>query len=333
MAPITFAAPALDIKLTGQNYREWAFSFKMLLHSAGAGLVSHLTDSPPDASDKDAKAWRDVDDRVMAILAMNVDPTIRYCLEDLSTAKEMWDFLKERYQQSSYALRYSTLKQLHHLQQQDLSIEDYLAAFMKLSSQLVSMVPKPNSACKECGVRDKYEQQNKIFHFMMGLRSTFEPIRAQIFGRSSLPTMAEALSAVLAEETRLHTIDDAPLVPQHSVLVAPPQYVVMDSSLVSKEKPKEKPKCKHCGGKTHTEERCFQKYPHLLKEFKAKRAASHKGTTTTVSPATPSPLPPSTTTAASQFTPVGAYMSGGSIASALVSGSSNPSSSWYWPSP
>ena len=125
----------------------------------------------------------------------------------------------------------------------------YHATFMKLSSQLDLMVPKPNSACKECGVRDKYEQQNKIFHFMMGLRSTFEPIRAQILGRSSLPTMAEALSAVLAEETRLHTIDDAPLVPQHSVLVAPPQYVVMDSSLVSKEKPKEKPKCKHCGGK------------------------------------------------------------------------------------
>jgi hypothetical protein len=115
----------------------------------------HILQIPPDASDKDAKAWRAVDDRVMAILAMNVDRTIRYYLEDLSTAKEMWDFLKERYQQSSYALCYSTLKQLHHLQQQDLSVEDYHAAFMKLSSQLDSMVPKPNSACKECGVRDK----------------------------------------------------------------------------------------------------------------------------------------------------------------------------------
>jgi hypothetical protein len=94
-----------------------------------------------------------------------------------------------------------------------------------------------------------------------------EPIRAQILVRSGLPTMAEALSAVLAEETRLRTIYAAPLVPQHSVLVAPPQYVVMDSSLVSKEKPKEKPK-KHCGGKTRTEERCFQKYPHLLKELR-----------------------------------------------------------------
>jgi len=58
MAPITFAAPALDINLTRQNYREWANSFRMLLRSAGAVLASHLTDSPPVASDKDAKAWR-----------------------------------------------------------------------------------------------------------------------------------------------------------------------------------------------------------------------------------------------------------------------------------
>ncbi|KAJ1267443.1 hypothetical protein BS78_07G056200 [Paspalum vaginatum] len=161
----------------------------------------------------------------------------------------------------------------------------------------------------------------------MGLRSEFEPIRAQLLGRPTLPTMAEALSAVIAEETRLRTIAAPDSVSQHSVLAASPQYAAMDSSFVSKEKPK----CKHCGSKTHPEERCFKKYPHLLKEFRAKRASSQKGTAA----AAPPIMPPSTTsTAAPQSpTPVGAYMSGGSIASASVSGSSNPSSSWYWPSP
>jgi len=211
MPPITFAAPVLDIKLSGQNYREWAYSFKMLLRGLPTtdDLASHLTDPPPNATDPEAKDWRFADDRIMAIMAMSVDPTIRFCLEDLTTAKEMWDFLKERYQQSSSALRYSTLKQLHHLQQQDMSVE-YHAAFIKLSSQLDSMVPKSNPACKDCVARDKYEQQNKMFHFVMGLRSEFEPIRAQLLGRSTLPTMAEAPSAVIAEETRLRTID-APL--------------------------------------------------------------------------------------------------------------------------
>jgi hypothetical protein len=31
LAPISFGAPALGIKLNGQNYREWPFSLKMLL--------------------------------------------------------------------------------------------------------------------------------------------------------------------------------------------------------------------------------------------------------------------------------------------------------------
>jgi hypothetical protein len=126
--------------------------------------------------------------------------------------------------------------------------------------------------------------------------------------------MAEALSAVLAEETRLRTMAAVSPVPQHSIL-ATPQNIMMDGSFVSREKSKEKPKCKHCGGKTHTEERCFQKYPHLLKEFKAKRAASQKGTTT-VSPS-------ATLVAPQSSTPVGAYMSGGSSASS-VSGTSIP---------
>lgn len=142
MAPITLSAPMLDIILTGQNYQEWAYSFKMLLRSAG--LASHLTDSPPNDTEKDAKDWTNADDRVMGTLALSVDPTIRFSLEDLNTAKEMWDFLKERYQQSSSALHYSTLRQLHHLQQQDMSVEEYYAVFIKLSSQLDSMVPKPN---------------------------------------------------------------------------------------------------------------------------------------------------------------------------------------------
>ena len=78
------------------------------------------------------------------------------------------------------------------------------------------MVPKSNPACKDCVARDKYEQQNKMFHFVMGLRSEFEPIRAQLLGHSTLPIMAEALSAVIAEETRLRTIDAPSFVPQHS---------------------------------------------------------------------------------------------------------------------
>ena len=37
-----------------------------------------------------------------------------------------------------------------------------------------------------------------MFDFVMGLRSEFEPLRAQLLGRPILPTMSEALSALIA---------------------------------------------------------------------------------------------------------------------------------------
>jgi hypothetical protein len=97
-------------------------------------------------------------------------------LEDYSTAKEMWDHLKARYQQSSSALRYSIHQNFHYLQQQqDMSVEEYYIVFTKLSSQLASMVPKPkpSSLCKHCAIswtsRDKYDLENTMFDFVMGL--------------------------------------------------------------------------------------------------------------------------------------------------------------------
>jgi hypothetical protein len=113
----SFGLPPLDVKLNGQNYREWVFSLKMLLQACGC--ASHLTEDPPatstDASDKAVKTWCLDDDRVMAAIGMNVELSIRSCLEDHSMAKEMWDHLKARYQQSSSALRYSIRQNLHYL--------------------------------------------------------------------------------------------------------------------------------------------------------------------------------------------------------------------------
>jgi hypothetical protein len=89
----------------------------MLMRSVG--FASHLTDDPPaataNADDKEVKAWRFTDDCVMAAICLNVDLSIRSCLEDHTTAKEMWDYLKGRYQQSISTLRYSIRQNLHYL--------------------------------------------------------------------------------------------------------------------------------------------------------------------------------------------------------------------------
>jgi hypothetical protein len=143
LAPISFGAPILDIKLNGQNYREWAFSLKMLMQVVGLAL--HLTDDPPDADDKDAKAWRLNDGHVMATICMSIDQDIRTCLEEHTTTKEMWAYLEGKYQQSSSALHYSIRQRLHHLQQQDMSVDEYHTTFTKLHSLIPWCLSPPLS--------------------------------------------------------------------------------------------------------------------------------------------------------------------------------------------
>ncbi|CAN6338436.1 unnamed protein product [Urochloa humidicola] len=259
IAPLSFGSPVLDVKLDGSNYREWAFSLKMLLRYGGS--ASHLTDAPPvatDANDKEVQAWRLADDRVMAIICMSTDLSIRSCLQDHKTAKEMWDYLQGRYQQSSSALRYSLRQNLHHLQQQDMSIEEHYIAFNKISSQIDSMIPKPSSVCTTCSpawtAREKHDQQDTMFDFVMGLRSDFEPIRVQVLGRPTLPTLSETL---MAEETRLKTLAANSMVSQqHSVLAVPPLSIEVDvAAAASSKKALLKTPCSHCGRTNHSDSR------------------------------------------------------------------------------
>ncbi|CAO2205566.1 unnamed protein product [Urochloa humidicola] len=305
---LSFGSPVLDVKLDGSNYREWAFSLKMLLKYGGS--ASHLTDGPPVATDsnaKDVQAWHLADDRVMAIICMSTDLSIRSCLEDHKTAKEMWTYLQSRYQQSSSALRYSLRQNLQHLQQQDMSIEEYYVAFNKLSSQIDSMVPKPPSLCTTCTpawtARETYDQQDTMFDFVMGLRSDFEPIRVQLLGRPTLPTLSETLSALMAEETRLKSLAAHSMVStQHSVLAVPPLPVEVEvAAATSSKKAPQKTPCSHCGRTNHPDSRCFQKYPHLLAEMRDKRAASRRRSNATPSSTLGPSLPFPASAAMPQF--------------------------------
>jgi hypothetical protein len=290
---LSHGSSILDVKLDGTNYREWAFSLKMLLKYGGS--ASHLTNAPPAAAstnDKEIKAWRLTDDRVMAIICMSTVLSIRSCLEDHKSAKEMWYYLQSRYQQSSSALRYSLRQNLQHLQQQNVSIEEYYAAFNKISSQIASMVPKSLSLCTTCTpawtARATYDAQYTMFDFVMGLRSDFEPIRVQLLGRPTLPTLSETLSTLMVEETRLKSLAANSMMPeQHSVLAVPPLPVEVDiAAATSSKKVSQKPPRSHCGKTTHPDNKCFKKFPHLLGELRDKCGASRKG-----SHAAPSPSP------------------------------------------
>lgn len=72
------------------------YSFVLL---RGIGQVSHVTDKAPVKEEVDAEtaaAWRRLsDDRVMAILCMSTEEPIKLQFIGLSSAREMWEYLKQ----------------------------------------------------------------------------------------------------------------------------------------------------------------------------------------------------------------------------------------------
>ncbi len=318
----------LDIKLNGQNYREWASSARMQLRSYG--VASDLNDDPPHDKEDEKKiaAWRRNDERVMAFLCMSAEVPIRMNFIDLSSAKKMWEYLQQRYQQSSAALRFSLRKSLQSLEQGDMTIEEFHNAFTSLSRQLDSMVPKAGGGCRQCICKEKYEEQSLMFDFVMRLRLDFEPIRVQLLGRSTLPTMAEALADLIAEETRLQSLPNA-TTPQHTVLASSlmgtslsGDHAFQHGSLATSST---QIVCSHCKRSGHRVEKCFKLHPELLAEFRAKRGASRRAPSTSVTLAAPTVTAASISATSTSQPYMSAYQPG---VSASLSPAPGTSQSW-----
>ena len=272
-----------DIKLDGSNYREWAFSVRTVVRAAG--FDDHLTDDPPDFKDDEAakKEWRKSDAKVMGALVLNVAPTLRMGLEHHSTAKEIWKYLEQRYLQPSGALRYSLLQNLQNLQQQDMSIEDYHGAFTRITSQLMSMTPKSRFGCEACVAKENHEAESFMFQFVMRLRQDFENNRTQLLGRTTSPTLDEALASLIAEETRLRSLGSSSILGSttHSSVLAAPRASFRGSSSGNVCPHCKKTghtadncfslmTCSHCKKSGHTDDSCFALHPELLADYRRK---------------------------------------------------------------
>jgi hypothetical protein len=131
---------------------------------------------------------------------------------------------------------------------------------------LMSMVPQCTT--DDCTAH-KFIEKFFTYRFVMDLKSDFEAIRTRLLHGSATLTMTKALSDLLAEETRLHSIVGSHVSAPHSVLAASHKR---GGSRGNSLEP-----CKHCNKNTHCSEQCFEKYPEKLAEYRSRHAARGRG--------------------------------------------------------
>jgi len=251
--------PAIQIPLQfdGHNYREWAFCAQTVL--VGYGLAAHLTTTAPVVSADNSNAstvtaWINDDGRVKTAIVTSVKPSFMMSLAPFQTAKEMWEYLQKRFVQVSGAHLHTLMQGLCGLQQDDMTIDDYYNAFDRFMGPVLSMVPPSTAACDGCSKKTKFIEQFMMYQFVMGLKSEFEPVHAQLLNTSPTPSISDVLASLTAEETRLRSLSPAPpVIAPHSVLAAAQKTSTSASGPSTP--------CEHCKKTTHRSENCFSKYP------------------------------------------------------------------------
>jgi gag-polypeptide of LTR copia-type/Zinc knuckle len=218
--------------LDGKNYSQWSYHMKKKLKGKSLWKYTMGDRSCPqisttDLTDQIKKAdwknkvdqWEVENSKIMTWIANTVDHSISMQFSRFETAKAIWDFLSNRYNQTNFYLKYKLEMDIRNLKQQlNQSFSDFHLQMSVIWDQLALMEPKWTV---DAELYEQYREETRLVQFLMALRDDFEGIRSSLFYRTPLPTIDSALGELIAEETRKGTtISPKPIEP--SVFSTPP---------------------------------------------------------------------------------------------------------------
>ncbi|RVX02515.1 Retrovirus-related Pol polyprotein from transposon RE2 [Vitis vinifera] len=178
-------------KLIGsENYLSWSASVELWF--MGQGYEDHLVTQEADIPEVDRVQWRKIDAQLCSVLWQSVDPRILLHLQAYKTCFKFWTQAKGLYTNDIQRL-YKVASAIVHLSQQDLDLSTYIGQIASLKEQFLTVMPL---------TPDVGAQQTQLDKFFMiltliGLHSDLEPIRDQILGSSSVPSLDDVFARLL----------------------------------------------------------------------------------------------------------------------------------------
>ncbi|RVX00633.1 Retrovirus-related Pol polyprotein from transposon TNT 1-94 [Vitis vinifera] len=234
-------------KLVGsENYLSWSASVELWF--MGQGYEDHLVTQEADIPEVDRVQWRKIDAQLCSVLWQSVDPRILLHLQAYKTCFKFWTQAKGLYTNDIQRL-YKVASAIVHLSQQDLDLSTYIGQIASLKEQFLTVMPL---------TPDVGAQQTQLDKFFMvltliGLRPDLEPIRDQILGSSSVPSLDDVFARLLRiSSTQTLTSDSAS---DSSVLVSQTTSRGGRSGTRGRG---QRPQCTYCNKLGHTRDRCYQ---------------------------------------------------------------------------
>lgn len=194
------------VKLEGaETYGSWAEHAETILVSRRLeGYVLGTVGKPPDEDSKEGQKWKTSNALVRAWLLSSISPQIAKQVERIKEAAEIWRLLKGTYSGvGNEMLACRIQKELHDLSQGEKTVVEYVSELKRLWSDLEFYDPI-GMDCGKCVERYRsWVERRQVRDFLNGLNAKFEPRRAALYGTGKLPSLEQAISAIVSEETRL----------------------------------------------------------------------------------------------------------------------------------
>ena len=123
----------------------------------------------------------------------------------LSTAQEVWTNLENRFSQGNGPRAFELRRMVSNLSQENLTVSSYYTKFRIIWDELINYKFIPSCSCGVCtcgsmAAHAKYQEEECIMNFLMGLNEYFASVRGHILMMKPFPSLTNVLSLITQEE-------------------------------------------------------------------------------------------------------------------------------------
>ncbi|XP_019255103.1 PREDICTED: uncharacterized protein LOC109233688 [Nicotiana attenuata] len=188
----------------GSGYRSWRHGvLRALSVKNKIGFINGKC-GKPDSKDPTFDQWERCDNVVTSWILNSLSKDLADSLQYVNDAKELWEELEDRYDQTNGAKLYQLQKEINDLSQGTLNITGYYTKMKKLWKELNTLNAHAQCKCHcTCGAKasmHKAEQDRRLIQFLMGLNEAYTVVRGSILMMNPLPSLAQAFAILIQEE-------------------------------------------------------------------------------------------------------------------------------------
>lgn len=121
-------------------------------------------------------------------------------LNFVTSAREVWYELKERFSGVNGHRVYQVMRNIHSLEHSNTSVEVYFHKLKGFWDEYAVLEPTVNCVCGAHKVQTERDQNRKLLQFLMGLHDSNSTIRGQILMMNPLPSLSQAFAYIKQDE-------------------------------------------------------------------------------------------------------------------------------------